>query len=224
MNKNIRAREKSEGKSDKSFWSTAPGIITAIAALITALGGCAAIFVSDAILNRLFPLETPTSEVLVITATPEFVFEPTDIVNDNDLAHTEVIPTEEIPTEEIPMAYNFQACPAGCNGQNSTNNFAEAITKIYVQFNYENFEASAPYTRIWKMNGREWIRYTCNWDGPSSGVETLKLTEPKGLASGTWEITVLIDNVPVLTEEIVVVGDWDYWSPGGIINACRGTN
>ena len=74
------------------------------------------------------------------------------------------------------------------------------------------------------MNGREWIRYTYNWDETSSGVETIKLTEPKGLASGTWKITVLMDNVPVLTEEIVVVGDWDYWSPGRIINACHGTN
>jgi hypothetical protein len=219
MSKNIRAREKSESKSDKGFWSTIPGIITAIAALITALGGCAAIFLSDSILSRLFPLETPTPEVFVITATLELIFQPTDVVD-----NTDSLPTAEIPTAVIPKAYDFQACPAGCNGQNYTNNFAEAITKIYVQFNYENFESSAPYTRIWKMNGREWIRYSCNWDGPSSGVETLKLTEPKGLASGTWELTVLIDNVPVLTEEIVVVGDWDYWSPGGIINACHGTN
>jgi TIR domain-containing protein len=134
----------------------------------------------------------------------------------------EVVPT--FTPADIPVIYGFQACPAACNGQNSTNNFAGGITKIYFQFNYENFKPGISYARTWTMGGREWIRYTCAWDGPSSGTEVLKLTEPKGLASGTWKLKVIVDNVVLLQEEIVIVGNWTYWDPAGVINACHGTN
>ena len=152
-------------------------------------------------------LSTPTPTIRNATATSEVV---------------QVMPT--FTPMNIPRIYDFQACPAPCNGRNSTNNFAEAITKIYIQFNYENLKSDAPYTRTWSLGDREWIRYTCNWDGPSSGTEVLRFTEPKGLASGTWTIRVTLDNVVLLEDEIVVVGNWDYWDPAGTINACHGTN
>ncbi len=135
---------------------------------------------------------------------------------------TTLEPTATFDTR--PRTYDFQACATPCNGQNNITSFASGISKIYFQFNYENFKASIPYTRTWSMNGREWIRYTCNWDGPSAGTEPLKLTEPKGLAAGTWTIRVLVDNELVLEEEIVLVGNHDYWDPAGTINACHGTN
>jgi hypothetical protein len=58
-----KPKEKPEEKSEKKFFETLPGVITAIATLITAIAGCIAIFFSPQILDRLFP---PTS----ISATP----------------------------------------------------------------------------------------------------------------------------------------------------------
>ena len=212
----IRTRDKSEGEApDKKFFETLPGIITAFAALITAIGGCVAIIVSPQILDRLFPQETPTSAPIVqmVTATPQEVF-PTD-------TQVIILPT---PTESGPRIFDFQTCPAPCTGQNSTNNFAAGITKIYAQFSYENFKSGIPYTRTWTLAGQEWIRYTCAWDGPESGVEILKFTEPKGLASGTWELKVTVDNKVIFTEELVIVGNGKYWDPAGTINACHSSN
>ena len=158
------------------------------------------------------PPTSPTLPPMIETATnTSLSFTPTN--------------TLPAPTQAVaPNISNFQACPSICNGQNSTNNFAAGITKIYFQFNYENFKSGIPYTRTWTMGGREWIRYTCAWDGSESGIEQLKLTEPKGLASGTWELKVTVDNVVLLDEDIVVVGNGNYWDPAGTINSCHSTN
>jgi hypothetical protein len=69
----------------------------------------------------------------------------------------------------------------------------------------------------------EWIRYSCNWDGPTTGTEVLTLKEPQGLRSGTWEITIMINDEIILKDQITVNGNWNYWDPAGTINACHGT-
>jgi hypothetical protein len=120
------------------------------------------------------------------------------------LEPTAVIPTLTLDTS--PRIYGFQACPIACDGHNSTTTFSAGVTKIFFQFNYENFEPNIPYIRTWSMNGRDWIRYNCRWDGPSSGTEPLKLTEPGGLADGTWVLRVTVNNETLLEEEIVLVG------------------
>lgn len=132
-------------------------------------------------------------------------------------------PLETSKVLTLPKVYDFQTCVSLCNGKNSSKSFSEGIKKIYAQFNYENFQPGTEYVRTWSLNGMEWIRYSCNWDGPISGTEVLTLKEPQGLHSGAWEINILIDGVIVLTDQITVNGDWTYWDPAGTINACHGT-
>jgi|GEM_PF-7083528 hypothetical protein len=201
---------------------SAPKIKTEIITAI--IGGLATILA--AVISVMWMNQSKDPVIIVPTtvsqATPQIASPLPQIIPTDTLEVVKAVPK---PTSTPgPSISDFQACPSACNGQNSTNNFAAGITKIYFQFNYENFKSSIPYTRIWSMNGKEWIRYTCAWDGPASGTEPLKLTEPKGLASGTWEIKIIVDNEVLLEEEIVVVGNWDYWDPGGLINACHGTN
>lgn len=72
------------------------------------------------------------------------------------------------------------------------------------------------------MNGQEWARYECTWDGPESGVDNISLSEPNGLHSGIWQVAVYVNDVPALLEQIEVEGDWAYWSPPGVFNTCYG--
>ncbi len=137
---------------------------------------------------------------------------------------TIVVPTYAPPTEAVPNAYGFQACVSPCNGQNYVSTFPEGIQKIHFQYNYENIPAGASFTRTWSMDGQEWIRYICNWDGPPTGVEKLRFTEPMGLYSGVWTVTVWVNNEIILQENITVAGDWTYWDPAGIKYSCRGNN
>jgi hypothetical protein len=213
---------KSGDKSKKSFLETVPGIITAIAALITAIG---AILGIPAITDRLFPsTPTPITSPPTNTPRPTIPSPPIDFP-----ALTAAQPTKavivETPTDvpSLPQIYGFQACVSLCNGQNSSKSFSEGIKKIYAQFNYESFPSGVKYVRTWSLNSMEWIRYSCNWDGPTSGTEVLTLKEPKGLHSGTWEITIMVNDEVILKDQITVNGNWKYWDPAGKINACHGT-
>jgi hypothetical protein len=195
------------------FWV---GIIAA--AIICVVAALSVIVISTMLSNppevpTLVPAQRPTN-------TPQPPTQPATATDSSDVV--QIVPT--FTPSNVPRIYDFQTCPAACNGHNSTNNFAAGITKIYAQFNYENFKSGIPYTRTWSMNGREWIRYTCAWDGPESGAEILKFTEPKGLASGTWDIRITVDNEVIFEEQIVIVGNGKYWDPAGTINACHGTN
>lgn len=139
---------------------------------------------------------------------------------------TTVALTTTSPTANPPMPriYNFIACKEPCNGGNSSTSFASVMTKIYLEWDYENIPYGASYIRKWTMDGREWIKYDCTWTGSENGRESIKLTEPKGLHSGTWELTIIVDGNVLLSEQINVSGSWDYWNPAGTLNSCYGTN
>jgi len=128
--------------------------------------------------------------------------------------------TPQIPSPHI---YNFSACTNPCDGSNSTRNFSEALTKIYLQWDYENIPYGASYIRKWTMGGNEWIKYDCTWNGSESGHDSVSLTEPKGLHSGTWEVTIIVNGQVLLSEQIYISGNWDYWDPAGTLNSCYGT-
>ena len=72
------------------------------------------------------------------------------------------------------------------------------------------------------MDGVEWVKYECSWNGKESGIDSITLTEPKGLRSGMWEVAIIINGVVLLNEQIYVSGDWDYWDPAGNFNSCYG--
>jgi hypothetical protein len=144
----------------------------------------------------------------------------------SDLPTAQVIaPTSPPSPSNIlsPSMGNFSACLEPCNGSNSTSNFPEAITKLHVEWDYENIPYGARYIRKWTMDGNEWIRYDCAWSGNESGRDSVKLTEPKGLHSGSWELTISVNNETLLREQINISGNWDYWDPAGTLNSCYGT-
>lgn len=122
----------------------------------------------------------------------------------------------------LPRMDNFSACEQPCNGSNSTRNFPEASTKVYVEWDYDNIPYGARYIRTWTLNGKEWIKYDCIWTGAESGRDTVKLTEPQGLHSGEWELKIEVNGIILLTEQINLGGNWSYWDPAGTINNCYG--
>jgi hypothetical protein len=121
-----------------------------------------------------------------------------------------------------PAMSGFNACLKLCTGYNSLRTFPEKTTKIYIQWHYENIPSNAHYVRIWTQASREWVRYDCLWPNPSSGEENITLTEPDGLYSGEWTVTVYIDDKILLQENLTIQGNWKYWDPAGYFNSCYG--
>ncbi len=196
-------------------------ILASIAAII---GACiAAIALIPAFGSWLSPREQIQYVVSSDNGSPNIVeAPPTPYIPDNPntvLQEPAVIPTNP----PAPRIYNFNACKEPCNGGNSANSFPSAITKIYLEWDYENIPYGASYIRKWTMDGREWIKYDCTWTGNENGRESVKLTEPKGLHSGTWELTIIVDGNVLLNEQINVSGNGDYWDPAGTLNSCYGT-
>ncbi len=193
------------------------GILASIAAIV---GTCiAAIALIPAFGSW---LDTPQPQIQYVTSSdngsPNTIEEaPTAYIPDNSN------PAPQELTLPTPRMYNFNTCKEPCNGNNSISTFPSGITRIYLEWDYENIPYGADYIRKWTMDGREWIKYDCTWTGSENGRESVKLTEPKGLHSGTWELTVIVDGTVLLNEQITVSGNGDYWDPAGTLNSCYGT-
>ncbi|MBN2385534.1 MAG: serine/threonine protein kinase [Anaerolineales bacterium] len=125
-------------------------------------------------------------------------------------------------SERIARMHGFEACLVPCTGSNARSSFPERTTAVHVRWNYQNIPAGASYVRVWTYAGMEWVRYECTWPHPSSGTEEISLTEPMGLRSGEWTVTVWIDGVLLLRETIAFEGTWDYWDPAGSFETCYG--
>lgn len=99
---------KSDSKSEKSFWETVPGIITAIATLLTAVVGCiVAMLGVPAIVDRFFPStptvsSPPTTEVIV--STPIVVTPTEKIIIAATTSPTNIPPTSQ-PTNTTIVNY-----------------------------------------------------------------------------------------------------------------------
>lgn len=133
----------------------------------------------------------------------------------------QITPTPATATPLPGRVYNFQACSEPCNGSNHQDTFSQKIERIYVTWKYENITPGAHFVRTWSLDGREWVRYDCFWNGASSGQEDVNpLAEPRGLASGVWEMVIRVDDEILLREEITVEGRWDYWNPAGVYHTC----
>lgn len=120
-----------------------------------------------------------------------------------------------------PIVDDFRACLQPCNETTAIKTFPEKTVKIYAQWSFTNIPNGADYVRIWNMNGQEWARYTCKWDGSVSGIQKVELTEPMGLHSGIWEMRIIINNQVLLQEQIEVTGNWNYWLPAGTFARCN---
>lgn len=121
---------------------------------------------------------------------------------------------------------NFAACLQPCRGDrtNTQRTFPARTTKVYLTWLFSNFPIGAHYTRAWTLVGKgEWTRYECTWPGPTAGVENVALSAPAGIHAGTWEVTITVDQVVVLREQLVIEGNWDLWDPPGLFTTCYGT-
>ena len=117
--------------------------------------------------------------------------------------------------------YDFQACPEACDGANSQTTFPQKARDIYLSWKFENLPPGAHFVQTWSVDGREWVRYDCTWSGPQNGSETAyQLAEPHGLASGSWEVEIRVNDSVWLQETITVEGKWDYWDPAGVYHTC----
>ncbi len=123
-----------------------------------------------------------------------------------------------------PVASDFHTCLTSCaaDGSNHQETFPAQIEKIYFGFDFSEFPVGAPYSRAWYKDGVEWVRYDCYWPGPEAGIEEITLTEPNGLASGTWNVVITINGVQVINETLEIEGSWTLWDPPGHFNTCYG--
>lgn len=202
-------------------------ILGLLVSLATIIGTCIAVIaLIPAFGQWLYPKQAPIQYVTLppdnnSSSTSETVLA-TENSEDSNI-HTEepnLIPTAIETTARI---YDFSACQRSCNGNNSAFTFSSPIATIYIEWSYENIPHGASYVRKWSMNGREWIKYDCIWTGNENGRDSVKLTEPKGLHSGTWELTIIVNGEILLSEQISISGNSDYWDPAGTLNSCYGT-
>jgi serine/threonine protein kinase len=166
-----------------------------------------------------FVSETPTR-----TPSPENTNTPTP---DGTPTPAETAGPSATPTVSAtpgPDVSNIFFCLEQClpNGSNAVTAAPQGVTQIFVHWEYDNFPVGAEYVRRWTNNGEEWVRYQCLWPGPTSGVDDVPLTEPDGLRSGVWEVSILLDGVTVLREQLTVSGNWQFWFPAGVFNTCYG--
>ena len=205
----------------RKFTGKTVGILTSVAVIIgTCIAAIAMISALGAWQNRsaptayVTPLDSGSGETIDVTPTAYIQ------VNPSATSHEPVVIPTSAPT---PRIHNFSACKDPCNGSNATITFPSAITRIYLQWDYENIPYGAHYVRKWMMNGREWIKYDCTWTKSENGRDSVELTEPKGLHSGTWQLSIMVDNTVLINEQINISGDWDYWDPAGTLTSCYGT-
>jgi len=128
-------------------------------------------------------------------------------------------PPNTLSPTNTPQIYGFFALD---RYGNVSNTFEERTREIYMQWSYENFPIGAHYVRTWTMNGEKWVRYDCIWSDLETGRQEITLREPHGLRSGTWELSIYVNNQLLLREQIFVEGNWDYWDPvEDDINSCE---
>jgi serine/threonine-protein kinase len=133
-------------------------------------------------------------------------------------------PTPTASATPGPRFYDAFFCLEPClpDGANATTDFIGGMARIYMRWTYENLAPGAHYERIWTNGGQVWAHYDCTWPGPRSGIDENTLSEPSGLRSGTWEVTIKVDGEVVMREQITFSGDYTYWYPAGYFDSCYG--
>jgi hypothetical protein len=175
--------------------------------VITVVGGALLKVTTDWVPTLLGAEETPTpTATLPPTPTPTEAPEPT--------------PEPQASATPTPRFFDFSACLAPCNGANAQISYPDGVTIIHIRWNYAGVPFGAHYVRSWTVDGLEWVRYDCTWDGPSAGTDELSVFDASGLYSGAWQLTVTIDDVVVLQEDLIVEGDNTHWDPPGSFDSC----
>jgi hypothetical protein len=124
------------------------------------------------------------------------------------------------PTPPLAQIYDVQFCDQPCEeiGAIRISSAREKTERIHIQWSYKNMPEGMRYSRTWSMDGKEWIRYDCIWQGSEEGTFNITLQEPMGLHSGTWVMTISTEATVLAEASIPVLGNYDYWAPAGFQN------
>jgi len=177
--------------------------------------------------NAPFQPTNPSEPTSTVVVTPDEDANPTESASDLTATPALTATSSGFPTAiplPNPVVTDFTTCLNEClsDGSNHQTSFPVKTEIVYFRFEFEEFPTSAPYTRVWYKDGKEWVRYTCYWPGPENGVEEITLTDPLGLPSGTWNMVITINGVQVADETLTIEGSWNQWSPPGYFNSCYG--
>ena len=120
-----------------------------------------------------------------------------------------------------PRLYDFSSCIDICNGSNSINSFFQKPLNINVMWKYENIPLGAQHIITWSVEKKgTWITFSCNWTGPSSGTVESNIHDVNGLPSGSWTITIFVNDKALLQNSFFIQGHFNNWDPQGTIAAC----
>ena len=77
------------------------------------------------------------------------------------------------------------------------------------------------------MNGQEWVRYDCSWNGPETGQASdlpnfNPLADPDGINSGEWLVVMSLDGRELMRATLTVEGTFQNWTPVGVLPYCIG--
>ncbi len=191
------------------------------------------ILVSGVVINGIVVINKPISPTITqisfpslenIQPTSKNYLESPEITNSTFTVANEETSTIDKPKENssIPRISKFTACKGPCNGNNSTRIFPEGTTIVYLEWDYENITFGLDYERSWTMDEEGWVKYQCKWSGNDNGHDKVTLTEPDGLHSGIWEMTIKVNQKIILREKIIVEGNVTFWTPVGTLHQCYG--
>ncbi len=106
--------------------------------------------------------------------------------------------------------------PCGDVGAVRISSTSEKVDRIYASWSYRGMTPGLRYSRVWSINGNEWVRYDCIWQGAAEGTFNLPaLFEVGGFRSGTWVVTFYLGGEQVAQGSILVEGNHNYWAPAG---------
>ncbi len=136
--------------------------------------------------------------------------------------HTPVPSFTPSPTMVIPRITGFTFCDRPCDqpGAVSLTQFPARVEQVFMSFDYEGMSQGLRYSRVWTMEGEQWVRYDCVWGGPERGTYYLKLWDVDGLRSGTWVVTITIEGSGTFQSSVDIAGSYDFWDPAGHL-PCR---
>lgn len=176
---------------------------------------------ATAVVGTLTAQPTPTH-----TATPTPDQAATQVAVATHLAVSVAATLTALPTPSpVAQVYGFMACLEPCNSNpaNARRSFPAGVKKIHLEWQFAGIPTDARYTRSWILQGMgEWVRYQCTWPGPTTGMDAVTLSEPGGLHSGVWEVSITVNEEVLMREQLVVEEEWDYWFWAGIFDSCYG--
>ncbi len=167
----------------------------------------------------------PTKTALPMAALPPTAIPPKQPTAAKQAALPTMTTAPTATPDTLPRTSNFMACLTACEGDRDRNikTFPSDIQKIYLEWDYENFPKGSRYIREWNVNGSLWARYDCTWNGSMNGTETrVTLTDPAGLDSGLWTLSIIVDDKVAMLQSFEVSGNRHNGDPPVYFDSCYG--